>query len=232
MANRRKFLAGLGALASGSAAAVGTGALSSVSAERSVSVAVATDENSFLGLNPTDQRAYQEGGQLKLDFASSDVQGATNAEGLNPNSRTTFLDLFEVVNRGEDPVYVGVGTQKSDVYASTVSSGNRDNHLFDFSNLSGYVYAEGTTGQGTGLPFNGGNGNMVIDSGGRVDLDFQSNSKGGTTASGNNQIIAPGDSLTVDFDLIVDGKDLGGGGGKRITVAAADPDIPRDTPDT
>ncbi|WP_094579861.1 MULTISPECIES: hypothetical protein [Halorubrum] len=111
-----------------------------------------------------------------------------------------------------------------------MSSANRDNHLFDFNNLSGYVYAEGTTGNGTGLPFNGGNGNMVIDSGGRVDLDFESN--GSSDPTSNNQIINPGQSLTVDFDLIVDGKGLGGGGGKRITVAAADPDISRDNPDT
>ncbi|OYR69146.1 hypothetical protein DJ79_04040 [Halorubrum ezzemoulense] len=127
-------------------------------------------------------------------------------------------------------MYVGVGTQKSDVYANSVSSANRDNHLFDFSNLSGYVYAEGTTGQGTGLPFSGGNGQMVIDSGGRVDLDFEDG--GSSDPTSNNQIIKPGQSLTVDFDLIVDGKGLGGGGGKRITVAAADPDITRDNPDT
>ncbi|MFB6082659.1 MAG: DUF1102 domain-containing protein [Halorientalis sp.] len=227
---RRKFLIGAGSLAAGSAAAVGTGAFTSVSAERSVSVAVATDKNAYLGLEPTDQRASLNNGQLKLDFSSSDVKGATNAEGLNPNSRTTFLDLFEVVNRGEDPVYVGIGTKEEDVYADSVSESKRKPHLFDYSNLSGYVYAEGDTGKGTGLPFNGGNGNMVIDSGGRVDLDFERN--GSSDPNTNNQIIKPGESLTVDFDLIVDGKGLGKGGGKRITIAAATPNIPRDNPDT
>jgi hypothetical protein len=225
---RRKYLAALGSLAAGGAAIGGTGAFSSVSAERTVSVAVATDDDSYLGLNPTDERASLNSGELELDFASSDVKGATNAEGLNPNSRTTFLDLFEIVNRGEDPAFVAVGTKSSDVYASTVT--NQKPHLFDYNNLSGFVYAEGPVGNGTGLPFNGGNGNMVIDSGGRVDLDFDSN--GDSNPSNNNQIIIPGEKLTVDFDLIMDAKSLGGGGGDRITIAAANPDIPRDNPDT
>jgi len=51
MANRRKFIAGLGALATGSAAAVGTGAFTSVSAERSVTIDTADDAYAFLRLN-------------------------------------------------------------------------------------------------------------------------------------------------------------------------------------
>jgi hypothetical protein len=222
MTNRRKFIAGLGALATGSAAAVGTGAFTSVSAERTVDVAVATDQNSYLSLEPIGDRAVSDNGQLKLDFDGS----STGASGLNPDSRTAFTDLFQIRNQGENPVYVGVGTQQSDVYEST-SQSNAQPHLFDYANLSGFVYAE-ESGSGPGLSFNGGNGNMQIDSGGRVDVSFNSN--GVDDPASNPRILYAGESINVDLSIIVDGKpDLtSGSGGKRITVAAAEPNSDRD----
>ncbi|ELZ35781.1 hypothetical protein [Halorubrum tebenquichense] len=221
MANRRKFLAGLGALASGSAAAVGTGAFSSVSATRTVSVNVASDESSFLALNATDERASITDGQLELEFDNS----GEGALGLNPNSRTAFLDVFEITNQGDDPAYVGVGVEQSDVYAD--GAGNP--LLADYENLSMFVYAEDSNGNGPGLSFNGGNGNMEIDSGGRVDADFDSN--GTSVPEDNPRILSPGDSISVDFSFIVDGNSLGTGGNDEIVVAAADPNATGRDPD-
>jgi hypothetical protein len=222
MANRRKFIAGLGALATGSAAAMGTGAFTSVSAERTVDVAVATDENSYLSLTPIDERATTNNGQLKLDLDSS----STGAEGLNPNSRTAFTDLFQIRNQGDNPVYVGVGTKQSDVYESTEQE-NAEPHLFDYSNLGGFVYAE-ESGSGPGLSFNGGNGNMQIDSGNRVDVSFDSN--GVDDPADNPRILYAGESINVDLSVVVDGNPSldSGSGGKRITVAAAEPNSDRD----
>jgi hypothetical protein len=217
---RRKYLAAIGSLAAGGAAVMGTGAFSSVSTARTVNVRVATDENSYLGLKPTGDRASQEKGQLKLDFSGS----STGAMGLNPNSRTEFLDVFEIENQGENPAFVAVGTEQSDVYVS--GSGNP--LLFDFANLGGFVYAEGPNGNGTGLPFNGGSGNMVIDSGGRVDISFEEN--GDPDPENNPQILYAGESISVDFSLVVDGTGLGGGGNKEIVIAAADPENPRTPP--
>ncbi|WP_143421155.1 hypothetical protein [Halorubrum ezzemoulense] len=97
MANRRKFLAGIGALASGSAAAVGTGAFSSTAANRTVSVSVAGDQSAYLGLEPGDSpHAYTSGDELVLDFDGSEVDG----EGLNTNAYTKFNDLFTIRNNG------------------------------------------------------------------------------------------------------------------------------------
>jgi hypothetical protein len=218
---RRKFLIGAGSLAAGSAAGIGTGAFTSVSAERSVSVAVAKDSNAYLALEPTDERASLDGdGQLQLDFSSSN----NGAMGLNRDARTAFTDLFKIKNQGDNPVYVGVGTQQSDVYEST-SQSNAKPHLFDYNELSGFVYAE-ENGSGTGLPFNGGNGNMSIDSGGRVDVSFQSN--GSSDPATNPQILWAGEEIQVDFSIITtDNDQLTGAGGKRITVAAAEPNSDR-----
>ena len=103
MTNRRKFLAGLGALASGSAAAVGTGAFTSTAATRSVSVDVAGDSNAFLGIEPGDSPyAYTENGQLVLDFDGSEVSG----DGVNTDAFTKFNSLFTVTNNGPNTTAV------------------------------------------------------------------------------------------------------------------------------
>ena len=215
---RRKFLIGMGSLAAGGATAMGTGAFTSASAERAVDVNVVADDNAYLSLNPTDERATIVDGQLKLDFAGS----STGATGLNKDARTAFTDLFEIKNQGENPVYVGVGTTKSDVYENP---SNKSPLLFDYQGLSGFVYAE-EDGSGPGLSFNGGNGNMVIDDGGRVDVRFNSN--GSPDPATNPRILYAGESKSVDFTLITEDEVALGGNADRIMVAAAEPGSDRD----
>jgi len=218
---RRKFIAGVGSLAAGAAAVTGTGAFTSVQAERSVSVNVASDPNAYLALKPIGDRASTDtDGELQLDFSSSN----TGSQGLNQNARTAFTDLFQIRNQGDNPVYIGVGLEESDVYEST-SQSNSKLHLFDYNELSGFVYAE-ENGSGPGLSFNGGNGNMYIDSGGRVDVSFQSN--GVSDPANNPRILYAGESVNVDLSIIHSGKDeLTGNGGDRITIAAAEPNSDR-----
>lgn len=216
---RRKFILGAGALAAGGAAAIGSGAFSSVSAERTASVNVVSDDSAYVRLNPTDERATIKNNQLELDFTSS----SNGADGLNPNSRTEMLNLFEIENQGDNPAYVAVGTQKSDVYADP---SGKDGLLFDYENLGGFVYNEEPDGSGTGLPFNGGSGNMEIDSGGRIRFDNDSN--GSSDPANNEQILYAGESISVSLSLIVDGTQLGTGKDK-IVVGAADPTNQRDT---
>jgi hypothetical protein len=112
---------------------------------------------------------------------------------------------------------------QEDVYENGASQKNAKKHLFDNSGLSGFVYAE-ESGGGTGLGFNGGNGNMWIDSGGRVDVSFESN--GSSDPDENPRILKPGESVTVDLSVITS-DDPTIDGGKRMTVAAAEPDSDR-----
>lgn len=113
MTNRRKFITGLGALAAGSAAAVGTGAFTSVSASRSVDVAVADDADALLRVIP-DKRGGSEtpnaqeyvdtsDGTVSLDFTGTD-SGAT---GINDEATTTIDDILTIENQGTQGVYVG-----------------------------------------------------------------------------------------------------------------------------
>jgi hypothetical protein len=107
MANRRKFLAGLGALASGSAAAVGTGAFTTASASRSVTVDVTGDEGSKIGLMAGDHQGIEinSDGELIIDLAGPGEEGVNiNSEymwGDKENPATTYA--FKIVNSdGQD----------------------------------------------------------------------------------------------------------------------------------
>ena len=89
---RRKFVIGAGALATGSAAAVGTGAFSSAQAERSVNVSVEDDSNAYVELTSIDDRFVSSSdGQLSIDFDDVD-----DGEGLNQDSIFEFTNLFSV----------------------------------------------------------------------------------------------------------------------------------------
>jgi len=94
---RRKFVIGLGALASGTAAAVGTGAFSSVNAERNMEIEVDSDSEAYLGLESAGDNpnvGEDDDGRLYIDFE----------EGFNPDAVTEFDPLLTMTNRGSSTV--------------------------------------------------------------------------------------------------------------------------------
>ncbi|EMA69649.1 DUF1102 domain-containing protein [Halorubrum distributum] len=120
--NRRKFLAGLGATAVGGAAATGTGAFTSVEADRTVSVAVADESTgSYLVLDALAESSSENGafatnpgsdGKLVFDF-NAEIDDTTNSEGgegPGKNSVYEFDEVFEVENQGSQTVNVGIET--------------------------------------------------------------------------------------------------------------------------
>jgi hypothetical protein len=119
---RRKFVVGLGALASGGAAAVGTGAFTSVTADRSVDVEVAGDASAYLALRRASDDGSDPGansgeyvdissGEVSFDFSSTSNGG----DGFNPNSVTVIEDLIEVQNQGTQSAFLGVDLSNLDV---------------------------------------------------------------------------------------------------------------------
>jgi hypothetical protein len=109
---RRKFVVGLGSLAAGSGAAMGTGAFDAVQADRTIKIDVSGDAGAFLRLEANDTpngNEYVEddgtgGTTLSLDFTETDEGGT----GLNQNARTIIRDLFTIENQGTQKVYIGV----------------------------------------------------------------------------------------------------------------------------
>lgn len=101
---RRKFVAGLGSLAAGAAAATGTGAFASVEATRSVSVKVAGDEAAYLGLEATSPYAEIQGKQLRLEFDENGEGG----EGVNADAVSTFDGVFRMTNNGPNALDITI----------------------------------------------------------------------------------------------------------------------------
>ena len=114
---RRKFLIGAGSLAAGGAAALGSGAFTSVKADRTVTVSTAPDSNALLRFEATESNensAYAEvsGGTVEVDLDTPDVGGA----GVNQNATTRIFDIFTIQNQGTQPaaVYAQPGPLKED----------------------------------------------------------------------------------------------------------------------
>lgn len=123
---RRKFVIGMGALASGAAAAVGTGAFTSVTASRDIDVAVADDANAYLKLEGKNSHYVVDdgnGGTLAIDMTGNNPTNA-GGTGVNPNAVTEFGDLFEIANQGTQPVTVDVSKSGNYPNAVTFEDGN------------------------------------------------------------------------------------------------------------
>lgn len=105
----------------------GTGAFSSVTAERTATVSVANDADAFLGLTPhssaNGQYAETTDGQLELriDETNPDVTG----DGVNQNAITTFDDVFNVTNQGTQRVAVSVNDSARETNYYVIHEGER-----------------------------------------------------------------------------------------------------------
>jgi hypothetical protein len=114
---RRNLLIGMGSLAAGSAATLGTGAFTSVQAERAVSVETTGDASAFLGLDATNATngayASKTGGDGQLQINIGDLSDSSRdrtveagGSGVNKNAITIIKDIFMLRNQGTQTVKV------------------------------------------------------------------------------------------------------------------------------
>jgi len=89
---RRKLLIGMGSLAAGGAAATGTGAFSSMSADRSGNINVVNDSAGLLSLEPDGKQVWENNGELVIDTSvgQGDGQSTDGSYGVNRNSQYEF----------------------------------------------------------------------------------------------------------------------------------------------
>jgi hypothetical protein len=99
----------IGVLSGGSAVVTGTGAFTSVEAERDVTIETADDSNALLAIDDTGnanaEYVTESGGELGIDITGSNAT-SNGGQGVNTDAVTVIGDLFEVQNQG---------TQTSDV---------------------------------------------------------------------------------------------------------------------
>jgi len=131
---RRKFVIGLGALASGTAAAVGTGAFSSVNADRDFEFEVENDGDAYLRLDVEESNLGPEDG-FESEYAEFDEMGRLNVtlDRLNPDAVTVFEELFLIGNTGEQGnVPVNIKAADGAEGAAVTEDGNIDTNVLDF----------------------------------------------------------------------------------------------------
>jgi len=138
MTNRRKFLIGMGSLAAGSAAAVGSGAFTSVSANRDITVDVVGDGKAFLQFEKAregDGNSVTPNAQEYVDtsgdaFSVDLTETSEGGKGLNNDATTIFDNLVDVTNQGTQPVNIGVDLETEPevlgIYAEDVNGTQDD----------------------------------------------------------------------------------------------------------
>ncbi|MDQ2054472.1 hypothetical protein [Halobellus sp. H-GB7] len=122
---RRKFVVGLGSLAAGGAAAMGTGAFTTVESERYTSVGTSGDAQAFLALegNSGGNSGYikDDGtgdGELLIDMNGN---SKPDGNGFPFNAESTVDYLFKITNKGTQAV--GVDIRKIPTSGTAQSAG-------------------------------------------------------------------------------------------------------------
>ncbi|WP_323674401.1 DUF1102 domain-containing protein [Halorubellus sp. PRR65] len=128
---RRKFIIGAGALLSGSAAAIGTGALSESTMDRTATGEIVGDKYAYLKFRSYGENSKFssiEDGQLVLDFAKeTSSPGPTNGQGLNADSVNYFDGVFRIAaqdNGGAFDVWIESDNPHLSFYWSSKNSGS------------------------------------------------------------------------------------------------------------
>jgi hypothetical protein len=198
---RRKFIIGAGALATGSSAAVGTGALTTASAERSVNVGVASDSNAQIGLiEGNDPDIESNNGELELDLTGS------NGEGVSINSTYTWGDpdnpsseyAFKLVNNDES-TYQGSGSGPAGEGGVTLSYDFSDTSWLDNGDDESYIRFR---------VFRPSDGRKVIDFTAPDQYRGNTNTYNGAMTDGSNSWpFAPGDQWFVVVSTNTTGSD-------------------------
>jgi hypothetical protein len=203
--SRRSTLLALAGLVAGGGAVVGTGAFSTVEADRTATVETAGDASSLLGIEP---------GQNSGQYVTTD--GAVGIDitdpGVNPNATTAIDQLLEITNNGTNEVAVGFAAE----YAE--SEGDFGNEKYEFP--YGWAYATNEaedvalvlwaspkenqmdntyTEVRPGLTTTGFDGSTLVD--GTTIYDEVGDTYGGG-GDGNGRTILPGKSVNVG--LIID----------------------------
>ncbi|MFB6183726.1 MAG: hypothetical protein ABEI96_04150 [Haloarculaceae archaeon] len=168
---RRKFVTGAGALFAGSAAAMGTGAFTTMeSGDRDVEVKVAADSKAYVELHPDGKYAEETGdGKLRLFFND---QQAIFEGGVNPDSTYNFEDVFEIVaDHTSGDTYFYLEKQGFDADVDFVAGENtfhmsEGDSLTDPNDLGHLVQPEGVevdmTIHGTSSPNSAAGGTIIL----------------------------------------------------------------------
>jgi len=222
---RRKFVVGLGALAAGSSAAMGTGAFTQMQTDgRDASIAVTNDSDGLIALVPdlNGDLVEEDGGELDIDVA--DAMG----DGINVNSVYEFgefdneIELDRQDFHEESPLISWLGTEYNDDTKGKTRITGVDTESGGNAEIRAENYAQGM--ETSDVSVNSGAFRVINQS--TVDRDITLEFSGelghqlGTTSTyalGFNDV-GPGDAIEVAF--VVDASDEQVEADGTLTVSA------------
>jgi len=124
--NRKNVLISLGLIVAISGAALGSGAFTSVEADRGVSVNTAGDADAFLAITPGDgygDSGYisdDSDGAMTFDLGDSSNNTVAGGQGFNQNATTNITNLIQLENQGNSNITVGFGSADNPTNTTTV----------------------------------------------------------------------------------------------------------------
>jgi len=180
---RRKFLIGAGSTAIGASALVGSGAFTSVSANRSLIVETADDADALLGIASTGSANANDYVDDSGDAVSITIESDEGGDGVNDDATTYINDLLKITNQG---------TQNSYVWAEGLPDGVRMYHDSD----NGYENPGTGAGNNQGAFSDTSNLNVPDDP---ADENDPTNPGGYEAAP----LLAPGDELD-EIGMVID----------------------------
>jgi len=210
---RRKFLVGLGGTAIGASAIVGSGAFTSVEAERELVFDVVNDNDGLLAMEPTD---HPNSDYLVEDGTGNPVDdgytggtiaiGADNVKGKGANNEaiTYILDIFRLKNQGTQDVWIDVN--------AIAPNGNLDSG----GNTRMMYRLEGDAETNGGPQYR-------HDQFGRDVYHFGNSER-------RNPVLGPGESITVGirFDTRAGTGSISGDGLEKMEISAYELGLPKD----
>lgn len=119
---RRNTLVGLGAVVAGSGALVGSGAFSSVEADRTVTINTAGDGQALLQLDVEDSYSGITDGSPTGTQGESIIE--LTLDDINDDAVTTFDGALTITNGGSNPVDLSIDTSDVDGVTFTLNDTN------------------------------------------------------------------------------------------------------------
>ena len=131
--NRRNVLIGLGTVAAGGGAALGTGAFSQVEADRTVSVATSGDSSAFLGIEVNGDYATDDSGN------SDDAVLINLGQKFNDDATTKLNEVLKLSDNTKDSSSIEVGFDDGN---GSFTSGGTTTVVIDDDGTSSTLEAE------------------------------------------------------------------------------------------
>lgn len=114
--DRRAFVISAGTLSIGSATLIGSGAFSSVDANRDFDVDIAGDSEAYLRLDPDapnyDNSGYAVDVDGSIGINITDEGDRFDGEGVSPFANTLIEEIFPIENQGTQEVQVSIRTSE------------------------------------------------------------------------------------------------------------------------